>query len=101
MLVCVCVRCSVTIVIAFILISPLIRCEICSQSDVSCDTPLFSSLAMLTPSDNEVLCQQTRYNTVNDSPFFSAKVRVVWNNQSTIENPNNASGNRQVLANLN
>ena len=71
---------------------PHFRCEICSQNDVECIQPLFSTSASLAPSRSEVICEQTRYDAIDSTPALSARLRVVWNNQRTIDNPNNASG---------
>ena len=68
------------------------RCQICLQNDSSCSPLLFTSPASLAPSGNEVLCQKTRFNSNDPTPAIIARLRVVWNNQRTIDNPNNASG---------
>lgn len=70
----------------------LFRCQICSQSDVSCSSPLFTSPASLAPSGNEVLCQRTRFDSNASIPTITARLRVVWNNRRTIDNPDNALG---------
>ena len=70
------------------------RCQICSQDDFSCSSPLFSTLALLAPGGNEVLCQKTRFDSNDSTPAISARLRLVLNNQRIIDNPDNVSGKK-------
>ena len=70
------------------------------QNDSSCSSPLFSSSALLAPSGNEVLCQQTRFDSNDRTPAITARLRVVWDNQRTIDNPDNALGMHHIQYHL-
>ena len=66
---------------------------------MECNSPLFSTPASLSEDGFEVLCERTMYESVDNTPALSARLRLVWNGQRIIDNPQNASGMYNVMSN--
>ena len=65
---------------------------------MECNSPLFSTPASLSEDGFEVLCERTMYESMDKTPALSARLRVVWNGERMIDNPQNASGMCNVMS---
>ena len=53
---------------------------------------MFNTAATLAESGNEIICEKTVFESNNLAPTVNLSLRVVWNDERTIDNPNSASG---------